>query len=338
MSQQSDDGGGGCGSVGQRSQSSPGSPEAPSVFPERRDQIAGASAAGGSVASPSFDVSDFEEHRWYLNANLAAGSSGSQPESSEGADRSFSLVSENPGPSFCHCEWGDPLFWTVRCAIGGGCRSSRPPSTGHEILLGRWLLAADLWIFRAFGEYVWFSFQETRGTAARGQPRKAARSSDQALGAANGSFLNAVRDREVLSWKQKRDKERTEALSLWESLVIGWPSNLPVIGQLLSATSPARKSMIEDLLGGKAPATLSKRYRSILGYDLFLRARGIGFPGSEDLFYAYLCQLRDDGKPASTRKAVLEAVTFVRFVLGIPELATLGESKRCHGSARLRDF
>ena len=32
------------------------------------------------------------------------------------------------------------------------------------------------------------------------QPRKAARSSDQALGAANGSFLNAVRDREVLSW------------------------------------------------------------------------------------------------------------------------------------------
>ena len=96
--------------------------------------------------------------------------------------------------------------------------------------------------------------------------------------------------------------------------------------------------MIEDLLGGKAPATLRKRYRSILGYDLFLRARGIGFPGSEDLFYAYLCKLRDDGKPASTRKAVLEAVTFVRFVLGIPELATLGESKRCHGSARLRDF
>ena len=77
---------------------------------------------------------------------------------------------------------------------------------------------------------------------------------------------------------------------------------------------------------------------SILGYDLFLRARGIGFPGSEDLFYTYLCQLRDDGKPASTRKAVLEAITFVRFVLGIPELATLGESKRCHGSARLRDF
>ena len=142
----------------------------------------------------------------------------------------------------------------------------------------------------------------------------------------------------MLSWKQKRDKERAEALSLWESLVIGWPSSLSVIGQLLSATSPARKSMIEDLLGGKAPATLRKRYRSILGYDLFLRARGVGFPGSEDLFYAYLCKLRDDGKPASTRKAVLEAVTFARFVLGIPELAMLGESKRCHGSARLRDF
>ena len=95
--------------------------------------------------------------------------------------------------------------------------------------------------------------------------------------------------------------------------------------------------MIEDLLGGKAPATLRKRYRSILGYDLFLRARGVGFPGGEDSFYAYLCKLRDDGKPASTRKAVLEAVTFARFVQGIPELSMLGESKRCHGSARLRE-
>ena len=90
--------------------------------------------------------------------------------------------------------------------------------------------------------------------------------------------------------------------------------------------------MVEDLLGGKAPATLRKRYRSILAYDLFLRARGVGFPGTEELFYTYLCMLRDEGKPASTRKSVLEAVTFSRFVLGIPELMPLGESKRCHGS------
>ena len=34
----------------------------------------------------------------------------------------------------------------------------------------------------------------------------------------------------------------------------------------------------------------------------------------------------------------MEAVTFARFALGIPELAALGESKRCHGSAKERDF
>ena len=44
---------------------SPGSPEARPDLPDHRDQLACASAAGGSVASPSFDVSDFEEHQWY---------------------------------------------------------------------------------------------------------------------------------------------------------------------------------------------------------------------------------------------------------------------------------
>ena len=152
------------------------------------------------------------------------------------------------------------------------------------------------------------------------------------------SFLNAVRDREILTWKQKRDKERAEALTLWLALLISWPSCLAVVGQLKGMSEGARQGMIEDLLGHKAPATLRKRYRSLLSYDVFLRSRSILFPGSEEIFYAFLCFLRDEGKPASTRKAVLEAITFARFVLGIPELALLGESKRCHGSARRRDF
>ena len=203
MSQQSDDDGGGCGSVGQRSQSSPGSPEAPSVFPEHRDQLACASAAGGSVASPSFDVSDFEEHRWYLNANLAAGSSGSQPESSVGADRSFSLVSDNPGPSFA--------------TVSGAVRSSGPfdvPSAvaaahrGLPVQGMKFFWEGGFWQ-QIFGpseplENMYGSvFKRPEAPLLEDsdiQPRKAARSSDQALGAANGSFLNAVRDREVLSW------------------------------------------------------------------------------------------------------------------------------------------
>ena len=117
------------------------------------------------MASPSFDVSDFEEHRWYLNANFSAGASSSRPESSVGAGRSFSLVSDNPGPSFATVS-GAVLSsgqFDVPSAVAAAHRGL--PVQGMKFFLGRWLLAADFWTFRAFGEYVWFSLQETRGTA-----------------------------------------------------------------------------------------------------------------------------------------------------------------------------
>ena len=265
------------------------------------------------MASPSFDVSDFEEHQWYLDANLSARSSRSQPDSSVGADRSFSLVSDSPGPSFA--------------TMSGAVRSSGPfdvPSAvaaAHRGLPAqgmKFLWEGGFWQ-QIFGpsdplENMYGSiFKRPEAPLLEESempPRKTVRPSGRTVGAVHGSFLDAVRE----------------------------PSNLSVIGQLRSATPAARKSMVEDLLGGKAPATLRKRYRSILGYDLFLKARGVGFSGTEEHFYTYLCMLRDEGKPASSRKSVLEAVTFSRFVLGIPELMPLGESKRCHGSARLRDF
>ena len=152
------------------------------------------------------------------------------------------------------------------------------------------------------------------------------------------SFLRAVRDRETIGWKQKRDKERSEVLGLWGAMLETWPRSLTVIDQLMQLAPEPRGAMVEDLLGHKAPATLRKRYRSILGYDGFLKSRGIEFPGTEESFYVYLCQIREEGKPASSRKSLLEVVTFVRFVLGIQDLKSLGESKRCHGTARQRDF
>ena len=341
MSQQNEDDGGGCGSVGQRSRSSPGSPEACQDLPDHRDQLALASAAGGSVASPSFDVSDFEEHQWYMEANLSARSSRSRPDSSVGADRSFSLVSDSPGPSFATvsgavCSSGP---FDVPSAVAAAHRGL--PEQGMKFLWegGFWqqIFGPSDPLENMYGS-IFKRPEAPLLEESEMPPRKTVRPSGSTVGAVHGSFLDAVRDREVLGWKQKRDKERAEALSLWEVLIMSWPSNLSVISQLRAATPAARKSMVEDLLGGKAPATLRKRYRSILGYDLFLKARNVGFPGTEEHFYTYLCMLRDEGKPASSRKAVLEAVTFSRYVLGIPELMPLGESKRCHGSVRLRDF
>ena len=40
----------------------------------------------------------------------------------------------------------------------------------------------------------------------------------------------------------------------------------------------------------------------------------------------------------SSRKSLLEAITFVRFVLGVQDLKSLGESRRCYGSARQKEF
>ncbi|CAE7860752.1 unnamed protein product, partial [Symbiodinium necroappetens] len=131
---------------------------------------------------------------------------------------------------------------------------------------------------------------------------------------------------------------RSEVLCLWGAMLETWPRSLEIIDQLMQLAPESRGSMVEDLLGHKAPATLRKRYRSIVGYDGFLKSKGMEFPGTEESFYVYLCQMRDEGKPASSRKSLLEAITFVRFVLGMQDLKSLGESRRCHGSARQKDF
>ena len=110
------------------------------------------------------------------------------------------------------------------------------------------------------------------------------KSSGPFVGAIQSSaYLHAVKDRESIGWKQKRDKERSEALGLWGALLETWPSSLDVIGQLMQLPPEGRSAMVEDLMGHKALATLRKRYRSMLGYDSFLRSRGLEFPGSEEV-------------------------------------------------------
>ena len=148
------------------------------------------------------------------------------------------------------------------------------------------------------------------------------------------SFLQAVRNREPISWKEKRAEQMREALALWQDFVISWPSNISVVRQLSSLQDDLRPRMIKDLLGHKAPSTLLKRYRSLLAYFEFLRDNGVPFPGAEPDCYGFLCLLQDEGRPASARKGVLEALAFARFVLGVHEIGTINESRRCHGNAK----
>ena len=147
-------------------------------------------------------------------------------------------------------------------------------------------------------------------------------------------FLQAVRNREPVSWKEKRAEQLREALSLWQDFMISWPPSISVVKQLASLQDDLRPRVIKDLLGHKAPSTLLKRYRSLLAYFEFLRSNGIPFPGTEPDCYGFLCQLQDEGRPASARKGVLEALAFARFVLGVHEVGTINESRRCHGNAK----
>ena len=316
-------------------------------------------SSGGASRSPSFDPSDHPqqseygvgsvvlpqsegEREWYSEVNLSG--SGTARGSWEAISSSGRGTPEGRAKDFLSSGLSAPVApgpFTVGSAVAFAHQS---------------LPSAD--IKRCWEQGFWSQifgppcdpFEGMVGTGFKrpeapllevdAEPRpKLLKSSGPFVGAIQSSaYLHAVKDRESVGWKQKRDKERSEALGLWGALLETWPSSLDVIGQLMQLPPESRSAMVEDLLGHKAPATLRKRYRSILGYDSFLRSRGLEFPGSEEVFYMYLCQMREEGKPASSRKALLEAVTFVRFVLGIPSLKALGESKRCHGSTRQKEF
>ena len=149
------------------------------------------------------------------------------------------------------------------------------------------------------------------------------------------SFLQAVKNRDPVSWKAKREKEMAEALELWEAFMLAWSSHLAVVSQLTSLGEGARPRMVRDLLGHKAPSALIKRYRALRGYFDYLGDLRMAFPGSESDCYGYLCRLQDKGKAASARKGVLEALAFARFVIGLVEVGTVNESRRCHGNAKV---
>ena len=332
-------------------------------FTEHLDHLCLSASASAASRSPSFDPSENlppqsagdaevfswpsseKERDWYSGVNLAgteaeqaarsAGSSSSQT-AAVGRGKEFisSGLAFNPATG--------PV--DVGAAVAFAHQSLPASSIKHCWEQGFWsqIFGPPRDLFEGFAGTS-YKRPDAPLVGSPEEPKtKIARSSGAVVGAVQpSSYLRAVRDREVIGWKQKRDKERSEALSLWAATLETWPRRLETIDQLIQLMQLApesRGSMVEDLLGHKAPATLRKRYRSIAGYDGFLKSWGMEFPGTEDSFYVYLCQMRDEGKPASSRKSLLEAITFVRFVLGVQDLKSLGESRRCHGSARQKDF
>ena len=147
-------------------------------------------------------------------------------------------------------------------------------------------------------------------------------------------FECSVSGKALLDWKSSREKLLQECLEGWLDFLLTAADDLTVVQQLKSCDSrEACLTMVRDIVGHKAPATLAKRLKSVRKYNNFLISCGAVFPGDEASLYRFLCQQREDGIPSSSRKAVIEALTFCRFVVGVREIEGISDSKRCHGHA-----
>ena len=103
----------------------------------------------------------------------------------------------------------------------------------------------------------------------------------KAFAGARGTFLQALRKKDDVGWKDKQEKELLESLGLWLALIQSWSAEEHVVQQVLGAPDPLE--VVRDLLGRKALSTLIKRYRSLVSYCNFLGSRDVGFPGTEGL-------------------------------------------------------
>ncbi|CAE7280308.1 NaCP60E [Symbiodinium sp. CCMP2592] len=251
------------------------------------------------VLSASFDPSDLEEVQWYTKANLSDKGSDLLPGSVTAEELPKALPPR--GLSVPGCSSDDRVF-NVPAAVAFAHQSL--PTAGLEQCWEKGIWAdifgspKDLYHGMHGAVYKRPEAVLLESDSSRSKAAKTSGSADKSGG--SFTYLNAVKDREAVSWKAKRDKERSETLYLWQGLIESWPAKLAVVRQLLHLGHLPRYFMIEDLLGGKAGLLLLGRQ--------FL-------------------------KPSRSRDLL-----FTRFVVGIPELAELGGSKRCHGSAKQRDF
>ena len=78
------------------------------------------------------------------------------------------------------------------------------------------------------------------------------------------NFHAVVKNREVVSWTEKRDTERRRALVRWSNLILIWElEGDDRILELQRASSEQRLDMLETYMARKAPATMLKRAFSL---------------------------------------------------------------------------
>ena len=93
-------------------------------------------------------------------------------------------------------------------------------------------------------------------------------------------FECAVSGKALRDWKSSREKLLKECLEGWLDFLLTAADGLTVVQQLKSCDSREDcLTMVRDIVGHKAPATLAKRLRSVRKYNNFLISCGAVFPG-----------------------------------------------------------
>ena len=135
-----------------------------------------------------------------------------------------------------------------------------------------------------------------------------------------------------LSWQDQRLKELRDTIELWANILRSWDvTGTPLMEFQACIDHEDACSILHDFLKGKAPSTLRKRARSIMQLAEWVEKQGFGLPCSESIIYSFLRSLRVDGASSSKMQAILEAVRFCHFVLGITGFADTCTSRRCRG-------
>ena len=146
-----------------------------------------------------------------------------------------------------------------------------------------------------------------------------------------------IRPGEEVLWQAKREADMQTAIKRWYDIVQSFPETIGIKILLGQQNSTALKlKMVRNLLWNKAPATLVKRANSISRYVEYLRERSLMFPGDEGIFYEFLVSQQAKEVKASRLQGVIESLRFVRFVMDVPELAALTDSRRCNGAASVQ--
>ena len=151
-------------------------------------------------------------------------------------------------------------------------------------------------------------------------------------------FHSVVKKQSIQSWRDERDAQWDTAIRRWRALILTWDESERIVDELINRDSfKSQAQVLVDVFYNKAPSTLLKRCNSLGRLCNFLREDAKTFPCSESDVYQFMSYEKSRGAPSSRMKGVLEALTFVRHILGIEKLDTCITSRRCMGAASSRE-